>query len=197
MRIRADVEVIEAAQACFIKGDATLVGRRATAALTEAMRGKKVGRLGESAGQSPLVLDFHRRLRELRLPVEHGRLFTQDEVDRQARVIVLGYGVAKLLFDGVSPLGKQMRVANQPFLVIGVLKEQGAMPFANRDDEVTVPITTAMRRLFRADRDRIRGMSVQAISPARMKDAEEEVLQILARAAYSPVSTRSTCGYVR
>lgn len=67
------VEVIEAAQACFIKGDATLVGRRATAALTEAMRGTKVGRLGESAGQSPLVLDFHRRLRELRLPVEHGR----------------------------------------------------------------------------------------------------------------------------
>lgn len=67
------VEVIEAAQACFIKGDATLVGRRATLALTEAMRGTRVGRLGESAGQSPLVQDFHRRLRELRLPVEHGR----------------------------------------------------------------------------------------------------------------------------
>lgn len=67
------VEVIEAAKACFIKGDAELVGRRALGALTEAMRGKKVGRLGPSAGQSPLVLDLHRRLRELRLPVEHGR----------------------------------------------------------------------------------------------------------------------------
>lgn len=67
------VEVIEAAKACFIKGDAELVGRRALGALTEAMRGKKVGRLGPSAGQSPLILDLHRRLRELRLPVEHGR----------------------------------------------------------------------------------------------------------------------------
>jgi putative ABC transport system permease protein len=116
------------------------------------------------------------------LTIEHGRLFTKDEVERQARVIVLGHDAALTLFGDVSPLGKQMRVGTQPFEVVGVLKKQGAMPFANRDDEVTIPISTAMRRLFRADRNRVRGISVQAVSPDRMKEAEEEVLAILRKA---------------
>jgi hypothetical protein len=67
------VELIEAAKTCFVKGDAELIGRRVTNALAEIMRGSRVGKLGPSAGQSPLVLDFHRRLSELRLPLEHGR----------------------------------------------------------------------------------------------------------------------------
>jgi len=67
------VEVIEAAQTCFVKGDATLIGKRVQSALVETLRGSKVGKLGPSAGQSPLVVDFNRRLKELRLPLEHGR----------------------------------------------------------------------------------------------------------------------------
>lgn len=67
------VEVIEAAKTCFVKGDAQLIGQRVLGALTETLRGKKVGKLGPSAGQSPLVQDFNRRLSELRLPLEHGR----------------------------------------------------------------------------------------------------------------------------
>jgi hypothetical protein len=72
------VELIEAARTCFVKGDASLVGGRVLGAVAEVMRGKKVGRLGESAGQSPLVRDFTRRLKELRLPVEHGRPQPQE-----------------------------------------------------------------------------------------------------------------------
>jgi len=67
------VEVIEAAQTCFVKGDASLIGKRVQAALVETLRGSKVGKLGPSAGQSPLIVDFNRRLKELRLPLEHGR----------------------------------------------------------------------------------------------------------------------------
>ena len=67
------VEVIEAAMSCFVKGDAELMGKRVLRALTETLRGSKVGKLGASAGQSPLVVDFNRRLAELRLPLSHGR----------------------------------------------------------------------------------------------------------------------------
>ena len=116
------------------------------------------------------------------LTVEKGRAFTQDEVERRARVIVLGSEIAEKLFGDASPLGRDMRVRGQRFHVIGVLKKQGAMPYANRDDEVTIPISTAMRRLFNADRDRIRSLSLQAISPAVMIDAEDELRGILSRA---------------
>jgi hypothetical protein len=42
-------------------------------ALTEVLRGTRVGKLGPSAGQSPLILDFHKRCKELRLVLQHGR----------------------------------------------------------------------------------------------------------------------------
>lgn len=67
------VEVIEAAQSCFIKGDSLLVGARVRGAVAEVMRGTKVGSLGKSAGQSPLVTDFYEQCKTLRLPIEHGR----------------------------------------------------------------------------------------------------------------------------
>ena len=51
-------EVIEAAIACFVKGDSGLVGARVKNAIAETMRGKRVGTLGKSAGQSPLVEIF-------------------------------------------------------------------------------------------------------------------------------------------
>ena len=66
-------ELIDAATSCFVKGDANLVGQRVLRAVAETMRGTRVGKLGASAGEAPVVQDFRRRLKELRLPLEHGR----------------------------------------------------------------------------------------------------------------------------
>lgn len=115
------------------------------------------------------------------LTIEQGRIFTNAEVERRARVIVLGADVARDLFGEIAPVGKSVKVMGQTFQVIGVLKRQGAMPFANRDDDVTVPISTAMRRLFGTERDRVRGLSCQAVSMEKMRDAEEEIREIIRR----------------
>lgn len=66
-------DLIDAATSCLVKGDVELVGQRVLRAIAETMRGTAVGRLGPSAGEAPVVHDFRRRLRELRLPLEHGR----------------------------------------------------------------------------------------------------------------------------
>jgi len=116
------------------------------------------------------------------LSIEEGRIYTDAEVQQRARVAVLGYEVWEDLFNGNSPLGKQIRIAGQPFTVIGRLKKQGAMPYGNRDDHVAVPLTTAMHRLFGAERDRIAGMSVSAASQERMRDLEDEIQQVIAKA---------------
>jgi putative ABC transport system permease protein len=116
------------------------------------------------------------------MSIEEGRLFTHEEVERRARVAVLGSEVWHQLFGRSSPIGKTIRINGQPFVVVGRLKSQGAMPFANKDDEIAIPISTAMRRLYGADGDRIRSMSVQAVSSERMKDLEEEIFAILGKA---------------
>ncbi|MDI1481661.1 DUF5682 family protein [Polyangium sp. y55x31] len=51
-------EVIEAATSCFVKGELRVSGRRVVAALGEALRGSRVGKLGPTAGPSPISRDF-------------------------------------------------------------------------------------------------------------------------------------------
>jgi hypothetical protein len=100
-------EVIEAAATCLVKGDVTLVGQRMLRALAETMRGKRVGKLGKSAGESALVLDFRRRCDELRIPIEHGRpdkkaltIFASDLDHKRSRFF---HQVAFLFEESESP----------------------------------------------------------------------------------------------
>ncbi|MDC0742376.1 DUF5682 family protein [Polyangium mundeleinium] len=51
-------EVIEAATSCFVKGELRVSGRRVIAALGEALRGSRMGKLGPKAGPSPITRDF-------------------------------------------------------------------------------------------------------------------------------------------
>jgi putative ABC transport system permease protein len=115
------------------------------------------------------------------LPIEKGRSFTNAEVQSKARVAVLGYEVYEELFDGSDALGKTVKINGKSFTVIGLLKRMGSGGFGNKDDTITVPITTAMQRLFGAQRDRVRSISVQCSSEDKMKDLEEDIIATLGR----------------
>jgi len=156
---------------------------RYSAAIAPEYRGSKArvkfrnnNTLTDVTGSSPEY--FHIRS----MTIEEGRIFTREEVEQRARVAVLGSEVWQTLFGKRSPIGEHIRINGQMFEVIGRLKTQGAMPFANKDDEIAIPISTAMRRLYGADGDEIRSLSIQAVSAERMKDLEEEVYQIIGRA---------------
>ena len=58
--------------------------------------------------------------------VSEGRFFTDEEVDRSARVCVVGITVRKNLFEDDDPIGKTIRLKNITFKVIGVLGSKGA-----------------------------------------------------------------------
>src|SRR6202012_2748990 len=49
-----------------------------------------------------------------------GRIFTQREADLHSNVVVLGHDTAAQLFEGQSPLGKEVEIEGQIFTVIGV-----------------------------------------------------------------------------
>lgn len=78
-----------------------------------------------------------------------GTFFSQKDVDQRQRVAVLGPSTAKNIFgEGVSPIGKSIRIKNAPFYVIGVLESKGqSMGGGDQDDLVVVPLTTAQERL--------------------------------------------------
>ena len=81
------------------------------------------------------------------LDLEAGRFFTESEEHRSGLVVVLGADVREALFGKVDPIGRMVRVANQPMRVIGLLRKQGAVLGENQDDIVYIPVTT-WRKMF-------------------------------------------------
>ncbi|MBL8118174.1 MAG: ABC transporter permease [Anaerolineae bacterium] len=74
--------------------------------------------------------------------VEKGTFFTEEQLNTNAQVAIIGSTTAENLFETVDPLGKSMRVGSVVFQVIGVLEETGTS-----DNVVLVPITTYRSRL--------------------------------------------------
>jgi len=83
--------------------------------------------------------------------IEHGRLPTEEEVERMARVAVLGPATARDLFGESDPIGEIIKVKGINFRVVGILKSKGDQGWFNPDDQVLVPYTTAMKQLFGLD----------------------------------------------
>lgn len=82
------------------------------------------------------------------LTLLEGRFIDEQDVLTRARVAVIGLTVLEEIFpNDVDPLGKIIRLNDVPFRVIGVLEQRGGNQFANDDNQVIVPITTARARL--------------------------------------------------
>ena len=83
-------------------------------------------------------------------PLQYGSFFTSQDVERAAKVAVLGSVARDQLFgEGADPTGATIRIKNQPFTVMGVFaaKGQSAMPGQDQDDTVVVPYTTVQKKL--------------------------------------------------
>jgi len=80
--------------------------------------------------------------------VENGRFLTREDIRGRSMVCVLGFGVADDLFGAMPAVGKTVKINGKSFIVVGVMEEAGALGFANVDDQVLLPLTTAMGRMF-------------------------------------------------
>ncbi len=114
-------------------------------------------------------------------PLSSGRSFTQQDVDGATKVCLLGKTVADNLFGGIDPIGQVIRIKMVPFTVIGVLAPKGqSTQGQDQDDTIIVPLTTAQKKLFGMQfPGMVRVMLVQARGPEVMKEAEEQIIDLL------------------
>lgn len=150
-----------AAVAPVVQGDAeaSYAGEKVTATLT---------------GVTPAYAE----VRNYRLT--EGEFINDEHILGRASVVLLGPEVADKLFgrrEGVT--GEIIRINGQPFRVIGVLESKGGGAFGSQDDVMLVPLSTAETRLLRRTRDRVDVIFVQAISADAVKQASDEVANIL------------------
>ncbi len=76
-----------------------------------------------------------------------GRFYNESEAYSGSAVVVIGDEIAKTLFDGYDPIGKEVRLFGQRFNVIGVLKKQGEGMFGDSNDtSVFIPVNYMRKR---------------------------------------------------
>ena len=110
-----------------------------------------------------------------------GRIWTESEEERSAKVVVLGHDAAEDLFPGESPLGKEVDCEGSIFTVIGVLDLQ-PQPFGSgrntQDNSAYFPLET-FRKLHPEIKDF--WITVKYDDPANKALVIDELRELLRR----------------
>ncbi|ERT56456.1 MULTISPECIES: ABC transporter permease [Megasphaera] len=112
------------------------------------------------------------------LSVTSGSFVSQADLDSRNRVAVIGPTVAGNLFDSVNPVGRSIRINNQPYRVIGVLESKGQSSMGqDQDDVVIVPLTTAQERLLGITY--VKTINVQVSSADKIESVQSQIETLL------------------
>lgn len=109
--------------------------------------------------------------------VAEGRFILQHDIDEWRRVVVLGQDVAAKLLNGASPLGQDIKIADERFVVVGLMEHKGSLHGQNYDEMIFIPATTAMRR-FKGN-DQINYLLIQVADRDHMKEVSDQTKQLL------------------
>lgn len=110
--------------------------------------------------------------------IDKGRAFSRDDIDFNRNVAIIGMDIVKLLFPFEEALGKEIKIKNQVFTVIGTLEEQGAIFGQSQDNKVVVPITQFLKYYSEWWEESLT-INVKAPSPEMLIPSIEEAIGIL------------------
>ncbi|MBP1608045.1 MAG: Cell division protein FtsX [Acidobacteria bacterium] len=112
------------------------------------------------------------------LEMEEGRLFIEQEIRTRADVVVIGSAVKKNLFPNVDPIGKEIKIDDEDFLVVGTAAERKTLFGDLANNFAMIPYTTYMAKFWKESDNCIIYASVrQGVDPERAKDEVTNVMR--------------------
>jgi putative ABC transport system permease protein len=105
--------------------------------------------------------------------VEKGNSFTEVDADHMGRVAILGPVTATDLFGTEDPIDQTVKINRLNFRVAGILKSKGDQGYYNPDDQVLIPLSTAMKQVFGLEY--LREIDIQAQDGVNLTDLQDDV----------------------
>lgn len=112
------------------------------------------------------------------LEIDEGSFITDQNERGYAKVAVIGPDVRDDLFgEGVSPIGKNIRINSVIFKVIGMTTSKGGSGFMSQDSYIYIPISTAQQ--FLSNQKYVSEIDIQAQDQESMTEIQNEVTALL------------------
>jgi len=159
-------------------GDAEAIRNSSEVTTVESVSAEYRGRAQVVAGRNNTntqVLGISPEYAGIRnITLSAGSFINRSHLTGMNKVAILGSQTAVDLFgEGVSPIGKTIRIQGTSFNVIGLIESKGGSGPMNQDDRVLVPLTTAQKLLFGVDY--VSSIYIEAVSEDVMNQARDEI----------------------
>jgi putative ABC transport system permease protein len=162
----------------FTLDDAELLRRRlgSEAIVVPVVQGPATLKVGNRSLRSTIAAGNEQGSQVFTADYAFGRHYNRSEYATAARVVALGATPARELFPRQNPVGREVFVNGERFLVIGQLVEQGGTLSGDQDNQIYMPATTAQKLLGSKD---LSSIIIKANEPDRVDLVKAQVQQIL------------------
>ena len=114
--------------------------------------------------------------------IAKGRFINDQDTIGAKNVVVIGPDLEEKLFDKKEGLGERIRIKDQSFEIVGVMKPKGAVFGSNQDENAYIPLSTMVSRITGKDPTygiSLSFISVEAINEKSIKAAKFQITNLL------------------
>ena len=114
--------------------------------------------------------------------IAKGRFINDQDTKGAKNVVVIGPDLEEKLFDKKEGLGERIRIKDQSFEIVGVMKPKGAVFGSNQDENAYIPLSTMVSRITGKDPTygiSLSFISVEAINEKSIKAAKFQITNLL------------------
>jgi putative ABC transport system permease protein len=105
-----------------------------------------------------------------------GRFLTQEDIDYNPAIAVIGNDLVEKLFPNEDPVGQDIKIQGERYLVVGLFDKKGSVFGESQDNLVVLPFFR-FEGLF--GKERSINITVQSATAALMEEAMEQTIGVL------------------
>lgn len=85
------------------------------------------------------------------IKITEGVFFTEGDDRSLAQVVVIGPDIEQIFFGDTGAVGKEIKISNKNYKVVGVLEKRGTFGVVNYDEMIYIPVRTLQKKILGID----------------------------------------------